>query len=67
MELSGPRPLRRIVDTVSKPHIWSRGATAILLENRPTLQVTGSEGLQSFYFNRTVLCRSPRHMIVQIH
>ena len=41
-ELSGPRPFRRVVDIVSKPRIWSRGAKAISLENRPTLQVTGS-------------------------
>ena len=40
-ELSGPRPLRRVVDIVSKPRIWSRGAKAILLDNRPALQVTG--------------------------
>ena len=42
-EPSGPRPLRRVVDIViSKPRIWSRGAKAISLENRPALQVTGS-------------------------
>ena len=41
-ELSGPRPLRRVADIVSKPRIWSRGAKAILLDNRPVLQVTGS-------------------------
>ena len=41
-ELSGLRPFRRVVDIVSKPRIWSCGAKAISLENRPTLQVTGS-------------------------
>ena len=41
-ELSGPRPFRRVVDIVSKRRIWSCGAKAISLENRPTLQVTGS-------------------------
>ena len=41
-EASGPRPLRRVMDTISKPRIRSRGANAISLENRPTLQVTGS-------------------------
>ena len=41
-ELSGPRPLRRIVDIVSKPRIQGRGAKAILLDNQPALQVTGS-------------------------
>ena len=41
-ELSGPRPLRRVVDIVSRLRIWSRGAKAILLDNRPALQVTGS-------------------------
>ena len=41
-ELSGPRPFRQVVDIVSKPRIWSRDAKAILLENGPTLQVTGS-------------------------
>ena len=40
-ELSGPRPLRRVVDIVSKPRIWSRGTKTISLESRPTLQVTG--------------------------
>ena len=30
------------MDTVFKPPIWSRGAKAISLKNRPTLQVTGS-------------------------
>ena len=37
-ELSGPRPLRRVVDIVSKPRIWSRSAKAISLENWPTLE-----------------------------
>ena len=32
-ELSGPRPLRRAVDIVSKPRIWSHGAKTILLDN----------------------------------
>ena len=41
MELSGPRPFRRVTEIVSKSRIWSRGAKAISLENRPTLQVTG--------------------------
>ena len=41
-ELSGPRPFRRVVDIVFKPRIWNCGAKAISLENRPTLQVTGS-------------------------
>ena len=40
-ELSGPRPLHRVVDIVSKPRIWSRGAEAISFENWPTLQVKG--------------------------
>ena len=41
-ELSGPHPLCRVVDIVSKLYIWSRGAKAILLDNQPALQVTGS-------------------------
>ena len=34
--------MRWVVDIVSKPRIWSRGAKAILFDNRPALQVTGS-------------------------
>ena len=44
-ELSGSRPLRRVVevvDIVSKPRIWSRRAKAISLENWPTLEVMES-------------------------
>ena len=34
--------MRRAVDIVSKPRIWSHGANAISLGNRPTFHVAGS-------------------------
>ena len=40
-ELSGPRPLCRVRDIVSKPRIWNRGAQAVLLENRTTVRAIG--------------------------
>ena len=40
-ELSGPRPLCRGVDIVSKPRICSHGASAVTLETQPTYQTTG--------------------------
>ena len=39
--LSGPRPLRRAVDIVSKPRIWICGAKAVLLKTRPTFRIMG--------------------------
>jgi hypothetical protein len=41
-ELSGPRPLRRAGDIVSKPRIWNHGAKAVSLRTQPTLRVAGS-------------------------
>ena len=40
-ELSGPRPLGRVVDFVSKPRIWSCGAKAILLKSGSTFRIMG--------------------------
>ena len=37
--------MRWVVDIVSKPRIWSRGAKAILLNNRPPSKLRGREGL----------------------
>ena len=37
-ELSGPRPLCRGVDIVSKSRIWGDGASAISFETQPTFQ-----------------------------
>ena len=42
MELSGPHPLRRVANIVSKPRIWNRDAMAILLEIHLTFRVTSS-------------------------
>ena len=48
--------------------IWSRGAKAISLENRPTLQITGArEDYNLIHFNHTVRWRSPRLMIIRSH
>ena len=55
-ELSGPRPLHRVEDIVSKPRIWNRGAMAISLESQPTLQIMGREGL----LECSVLCVARR-------
>jgi len=40
-ELSGPRPLCRVGDIVSKPRIWNCGAEAVSLENRTTVRDIG--------------------------
>ena len=48
--------------------IWSRGAKAISLENRPTLQITGArKDYNLVHFNHTVRWRSPRLMVVRSH
>ena len=36
-ELSGPRPLCRVVDIVPEPRIWNHTAGIVLLENQPTV------------------------------
>ena len=40
-ELSGPCPLRQVVDIDSKPRIWSHGTKAVSFENWSALQATG--------------------------
>ena len=53
-ELSGPRPLHRVVDIVSKPRTWNRNATAVSFENQPTPQITGDgKDFDSTCFNPT--------------
>jgi hypothetical protein len=37
-ELSGPRPLCRDPDIVSKPRIWKHSASAVSLESQSTLR-----------------------------
>jgi len=40
-ELSGPRPLRRVADIVSKPRIWNRNAGIDSFEAHPTTRIMG--------------------------
>ena len=56
-ELSGPQPLHRDVDIISKPRIWNRGASAVSFETQPAFQTTGGgKGGNPTYFNPT-LCQ----------
>jgi hypothetical protein len=41
-ELSGPRPLRWVMDIISKSPIWNCGAQAVSLETQPTVQIMGA-------------------------
>jgi hypothetical protein len=53
-ELSGPRPLRWVMDIVPKPHIWNRGAKAVSLETQSTIQIMGAgKDHNSTYFKPT--------------
>lgn len=64
MELSGPRPLHRVVNIVSKPRIRSRNAPAVSLENQPNSQVR--EGVQSNLLQTRVLAL-PRCLMFRFH
>ena len=70
-ELSGPRPLCRGVDIVSKPRIWGGGASAVSFEIQLAFQtVGGGKGDNSTYFNPTTCWRhsdTQLSSLVRIH
>ena len=70
-ELSGPRPLCRGVDIVSKPRIWGDGASAVSFETQPTFQTAGcGKGGNPTYFNPTTCWYHPDtrfSSLVRIH
>ena len=41
-ELSGPRPLCRAMDIVSKPRFWNHKTKAVSFESWPPLRICGS-------------------------
>jgi len=55
-ELSGLRALRRGVEIVSKPRIWSRGASAVSLETQSTFQTTGNGKDGNFTYSNLTTC-----------
>ena len=53
-ELSGPRPLRRGKDFVSKPHIWNPAPWPFSFETQSSSQITGGgKDGNLTYFNPT--------------
>ena len=66
-ELSGPRPLRRVMDIVSKPRIWSRSDGHFTRKPAVPPSYGVGKDCNLVYLNRTVRWRLPRRMIVQPH